>query len=135
MDEWLQIQTPYSFMVTQISLLNYTVNYASRSPNTFYLLGSTDGTTWNNLLYQTGQTFSNQTPVLYTLGYAQQSYSYYRLVITLVGNSGVTANRNTINISQWSLTGIYITSGIYNGLTNKLQIGTVSTVSSSTNAS
>ena len=44
--EWLQIQKPSSIVLSSYSLSNRT-DVASESPNTFYVLGSRDGTSWS----------------------------------------------------------------------------------------
>ena len=78
--EWIQIQLP-----SAIYLSSYTVSYPSptRSTNLWYLVGSTDGTTWTLLDTQTqsSSAFSGSPtlPNTYQVN-ATTSYAYYRMI-------------------------------------------------------
>jgi len=100
--EWLQIQLP-----TTVTLRSYTIvprtSFEGRSPRIFWIAGSTNGTTWSNVHFQTGITgYTNPTGITFTPGSNTAAYSYYRLIVNAVVGTGV----NTImNIASWNLYG------------------------------
>lgn len=87
--DWVQLQMPVS-----ISLAYYTIqiqpNTILNSPNTFYLFGSTNGTTWYVVNQQSGITgWTNGSTITFNAS-SQQAYSYYRLLATKVNAAGST---------------------------------------------
>jgi hypothetical protein len=100
--EWIQIQLPSAINIYSYSILGRT-GLTLRSPNTFVLLGSNNGSTWTLVDSETNITawsdgvFNTFTPNSST------SYSYYRLVINK--NSGGT----NIDITTWNLYTSYLT--------------------------
>ena len=102
--EWLQVQLP-----SPIILINYTIQArsgqeSSKSPNTFVILGSNDGSNWTLLNTQTGitaATYASQAVVYFTISNPGIiAYTYFRIVIQNVQNTG---SIQTINIAQWTL--------------------------------
>jgi hypothetical protein len=105
--EWIQIR-----LATKVTLRTYNIvgrqdgnGWERRAPTTFWIAGSNDqGITWSlvdsrsNLTYpQAGLTFTVTNPV---------AYETYRMVISVIGNSGSdAASRIIINISTWQLNG------------------------------
>lgn len=85
--EWLQIQTPFSFILKSFSAgphISATKIYAK----TIYVAGSTDGTTWNSIGTISA---SSYTTITGTFSENTTSYNYYRFVVNLVSlNSGDT---------------------------------------------
>ena len=83
--DWLQIQLPVSFvpsgyaLVAQQAIVN--------TPGTWYVFGSTDGSTWTLLDTRSGiasSTFTNFVYNTYTITGATTSYNYYRIVCNIV---------------------------------------------------
>jgi hypothetical protein len=83
--EWLQIQLPQSFVPTNYSIVPQAgiVN----TPGTWYVFGSTDGSTWTLLDTRSGissATFTNFVYNTYTITGATNPYNYYRIVCNIV---------------------------------------------------
>jgi hypothetical protein len=98
--EWVQIQLP-----TAIKLHTYTMMsrelWSQRAPSSFVVLGSNDGSTWALVHDQTGVTgWADRTQLTFTPN-SNTAYTYFRLVVRIVGSSG--PNRNNTNIAQWRL--------------------------------
>jgi hypothetical protein len=94
--EWIQIELSY-----QINLISYELfsNLTLWSINKFYIVGSNDNNSWNQLDYIN---FDNKLPTSSLLIYNINSYGYYssiRLIVTELMN----------NMSQFSLIKIYLT--------------------------
>ena len=83
--EWCQILFPYSFILTK---WNVTTTTGGASGRVVYLLGSNDGTTWNQLDYYS--TDGSSDTHLATLSNST-SYSYYRYVGNVSGATYVMA--------------------------------------------
>jgi len=80
--EWIQIQTPRSFIINGIGIApfsNSATTDKDKSPRTGKLLGSNDGTTWTLIYSFTNQTYTEgrYTNIFFT---NTVSYSYFRLV-------------------------------------------------------
>lgn len=113
--EWLKIELPTLMKITSHTIHPRTTNITTRSPNTFYVFGSTDNTNWVDL---TGATIANN----WTSGAISQSwnitnnnyYKYYALVITVCGNTGTTSLRDYVAVCEWVLNGV---PAPYTGLT------------------
>ena len=100
--DWLQLQSPKSFILTSYSMYGRS-GFAYRMSNTFVVAGSNDGTTWNQVDSRTGiTTWSGQTPITFTTT-STTAFTYFRLITrTIVGNG--TTNQ-TLDIAQWTLNG------------------------------
>lgn len=105
--EWLQIYLPF-----QIILSSYLIHPAStaalsvqRNPTKFWLLGSTDGTTWRLLDSRDAIVWAYNTPQTFTVTGNSQYYNYYRIVVNISGNAGQTTNRDYTQITEWKLFG------------------------------
>ena len=102
--EWLQLQTPNRIFVDSISILpRQDLSFlVQRSPNTFYLFGSNDGSNWELI-----RGFSNVANWTLSIKYftvsSTLSYNYFRLLTTVVGQSGT--NRSSVNIAELKLYG------------------------------
>lgn len=107
---WLQIRLP-----TSIILRNYTLAgrisgdlWKYRTPSTFWIAGSNDGTTWSNVHFQSGLSCPiNGINISIPQTSNSLSYSYFRMVVNVVGNPGQVnlGNHSIINISLWKLYG------------------------------
>ena len=103
---WLQIQLP-----SAMTLRNYTIvprsTFEYRSPSTFWIAGSTDGTTWSNVHFQSGIIgYANPDGISFTVPTTSNSvpYSYYRLIVNkTVPSSG--GGQTILNIVSLNLFG------------------------------
>jgi alpha-tubulin suppressor-like RCC1 family protein len=98
--EWLQVQLPQPVQVT-----SYTIRSAAdanRAPKAWYMLASSDGTTWSQIGSQTGQSMNANTDYTYSATSAL-FYNYFRLVVTEIKG---TIN-NHVSIASLILTGNY----------------------------
>lgn len=99
--EYIQIQFPLSLKLCQWTLVprnDYLpYNITNRLPSTYYILGSSDGSSWNFVTSLTNITNSTTAPwIAYSL---TQPYSYWRFVVNKVGNEGET-NRIGADIAE-----------------------------------
>jgi hypothetical protein len=98
--EWLQLQTPSQIRPTSYTITPNSTLFASRSPSTFYLFGSTDNSVYTLLDTETSITWTSS-PQSFIVNTAS-SFSYFRLLTTVVGNSG---DRSTVEIAELSILG------------------------------
>jgi len=126
--EWIQINLPYYLKMSSYNLLpRYDYNWQAVFPNKFYIVGSTDGSTWNFVDYQDmnnninrGNTITytdvssvfnpsgNYTfaapgsGLLYFTTGVTSYYSQFRLIITELGG----ANPTAICLTQMDISGV-----------------------------
>jgi alpha-tubulin suppressor-like RCC1 family protein len=100
--EWLQIQYPTVNLLTSFTITPRSGLESTRSPKSFVMLGSSDGSTWVLLYTNTNQTtWSNATPSSFEIANNQTNYMYYRIVTKQVtGNGG---SGNTVQIMTMAL--------------------------------
>jgi hypothetical protein len=105
--EWLQIALPRSIRVASFSLTGRTDGnlYLSRSPRQFVIAGSNDQTTWTTVYSASNVTWSTATQKFTITDTTIPAYRYFRLITQAVGNPSLT-NRDSVQIGNWSLTGI-----------------------------
>lgn len=112
--EWIQLRVPAPVQLTSFDLTSRQDQnlFTGRTPTTFIVLGSVDGTGWT-LLHTETRAYQ------YAYGFRQRfivnagitnTYTYFRMVINIAGN-GVAAN-SIMNISVWNLYTTYTTNGI-----------------------
>ena len=96
--EWIQIQLPSSFVLSSYSITNQVSPRIPCAPYTWYLAGSTDGSTWTQVDFQSAQTVTTSLQVLsYTLSSTPAAYSYYRFVIIATQANAAYDGRLVIN--------------------------------------
>ena len=101
--EWLQLRFITPIIVTSYTLTPRSGTEITRTPSTFWILGSNDGLIWtildsrSNLTWTTSAQTFNITNLL--------SFNYYRLIANIIGNSGITSGRDYVNIAEWKLFG------------------------------
>ena len=76
--EWVQVQFASSIVATSVSL--YPKEGSMNVPQAFFILGSTNGTTWNYLMYTANLQWYVNTPLVFTIPNIT-SYAYYRIVV------------------------------------------------------
>jgi hypothetical protein len=101
--EWLQLQVPSGLVLNNYSVTPNSTLFATRSPSTFYVFGSNDGTTWTIIDTEISLTWTSSLRVFPVN--LMVSYTYFRLLATVVGNSDQVSGRDTVNITEWRLYG------------------------------
>ena len=108
--EWLQINLPYSMILTKYSFI---CNTPAQGPKIFYIFGSNSNSSWSLITNVTvspntsgTSPYSNAIPSIpttfYISNYNPQPFSYYRLVINKIWSPG---NNISTSIQQWNLYG------------------------------
>ena len=82
--EWLQIQFPYTFLLTSYAIFLRTDSAYAWSWKSFVVAGSNNGTTWTSLDTRTYGTTYPITGNTFAVPSPTTSYSYYRFIITQV---------------------------------------------------
>jgi hypothetical protein len=110
--EWLQIQLPFSIVLKRYEIYprTETTTFAQRSPNTFTIQGSSTGLAGSWTVIDTETEIADWTKAkkVFNIPGNTQAFSYYRIVITKVGNSDQSTNRNSVQIAEWELFGAEI---------------------------
>jgi hypothetical protein len=99
--EWLQIQYPNPFLLTNFTISPRQENLTNRTPNSFVIVGSNNGSTWNLLHEETNYISWGSTPSNFVVTGVTESYSYYRLITRKVGFAD--SDRVSIQINEWEL--------------------------------
>lgn len=97
--EWLQIQMPTAITVYSFSITPRADIFTSRSPTSFVLAGSSDGTNWTALDDEQGIVWSTANRQFFTTKNIV-SCTHFRIVIRVVGNTGVASGRDSAQISE-----------------------------------
>ena len=87
--EWIQLQASSAFLLTEFTITPRQQFGNERSPRSFVILGSNNGSTWNLLFTETNKNdwpTDNGPAVTFNITNPTTSYSYYRLVVKRVGN-------------------------------------------------
>jgi len=101
--EWIQLQLPQSIVLSSFIITPRRDDvYDSRAPTDFVIAGSNNGSTWTQVYSTSGITWGSELPRDFAVSGTPSSYSYYRLITRVVGNSG-TSNRISVIITEWSL--------------------------------
>jgi hypothetical protein len=115
--EWIQIQFPPSTIHTPFRVVGMIIRprgdptniWMVRSPRNFVLLGSQTGSTWtviyDNTLLTGENDWKNEPKTIYFPSPASSGYTYYRLVITRVGNVDSGTNMKSVQIADLRLIG------------------------------
>jgi hypothetical protein len=106
--EYLQIRVPTAVQIASFTLCGRQDQslYLYRTPTTFKIAGSNDGTTWTLIHTATSLIFGSS-PQTYTVNAGNtNTYTYFRIVVNAVGNgsaSGDPATAGYADISIWTL--------------------------------
>ncbi len=100
--EWIQIQLPYSIILSYFTIRPGDVN--TYNPNIFILVASNDGINWISLINKTIDNYSNtDNPFYNTTNF--NSYKYFRLCVSKVIGGSATAGYAWFNIRELKLFG------------------------------
>jgi hypothetical protein len=104
--DWLQFRDEYQITPTSYTILGRSGYETTRSPRTFYLLGSNDETNWSLVDSETGVTnWVVGTAKTFTIN-INESFRYFRLVINSIGNSlSSGSNQDVVQIATFFVTG------------------------------
>ena len=103
--EWLQIGLPNALSLNSFGLMGrQDANLVlERTPTTFYIAGSNDGSTWDLLHTTSGAQFTLAMQYFTCNAGNTNKYSYFRLIANKIGNSGATIRRENVAIATWDL--------------------------------
>jgi len=123
--EWIQLQLPQRIQLTSFSIFprNASLELAQkRSPRSFVILGSNNGTDWTLLDEETNTNDWTQIAKVFTVTPSSTAYNYFRMVVRRVGNFDSSTSQTSVNILHWMLYGNNeaCTDIVYNGSTNYL---------------
>ena len=100
--EWLQLQFSYQFALTQYTLKQRT-KFEVTMPRVFYIVGSNDGTTWNQVDYRSYTNNSTGLSQLTNTITNNTLYNLYRIVINKIYTI-VSGTQNT-EMLEWVMSG------------------------------
>lgn len=109
--EWIQIQLPQLLKLTSFTISPRTDSSlgTKRSPRSFVLGGSNNGSTWTLLEEETNiNDWDSTNSKSFSISANAASYLYYRLVVRRVGNFNSDSNQGSCNISEIILSGYRI---------------------------
>lgn len=104
--EWLKIELPEAITLNKYIIYPHGTGINTRSPSTFYLLGSNDNSNWDlldsqsNLNWNINENTQGEKEFIIN---NNNSYKYYAIVVNVVGNSDETSNRDSAQILEWEL--------------------------------
>lgn len=109
--EYITIQLPSNIILTSY---DYTTNfeYDVRAGNTWVVGGSTNGTDWTLLDSRFNVSWNAQGETkTFTVLNNSTAFSYYRMLVSVVGNPSATNYRSDFGIAEWKLFGepVYFT--------------------------
>jgi hypothetical protein len=104
--DWITIQMP-SIVLTSYTIVGRVDNnlYQYRTPRDFWILGSTNGTSWTVIDTRSGILWTGGTTQTFNVTNST-SYSYYRMVVNRIGSFASSADQVTWNMQEWILFGI-----------------------------
>ena len=86
--DWVQIKTPYKIQLSSLNIRPQ-VSAASRSPKKGILVGSTDGTNWEEIYRFTNETYTTNQYTIFSGFTNTNYYNYFRLLAEeLQGSAG-----------------------------------------------
>lgn len=105
--EWIQIKLPVGLFLTSYEIFRLN----ARSPKTFKLAGSNDGTTWTLVDTQTGVTswVGSQTSLTFTPSAQSTAFTYYRLIVNATNGADLflTIGELVLNGSSSTVTPVF----------------------------
>jgi hypothetical protein len=96
--EWLQLKLPVPIILSNYVLYPWAID-VNRSPNSFIIAGSNDGSTWSLVDSRTNPANLLVTGTSFSIS-STNAYSYYRLIILSLYNQAV-----WLSIGEWVING------------------------------
>jgi hypothetical protein len=104
--EWLQIQLAFPIVLRHLMIGPRSGNETNRSPRSFVILGSNNGSTWDLLHEETNvNDWAALTAKTFAILRAVNAYSFYRIVVRRVGNADSGSGQTSVQIAEWGLYG------------------------------
>ena len=102
--EWLQLQSPVAFPLVSTLICPRNGYGVVRSPRSFVIAGSNNGTTWTTVYAQSRvQDWTSAGSKTFVIN-SSIGYAYYRLIVREVGNATSGGTGSTCcNVSEWQL--------------------------------
>jgi hypothetical protein len=100
--EWLQIQVPNAVSLNSFGLMGRQDQslFLLRTPNTFYVAGSNDNSTWQLVHSTSGAQFTSAMQYFTCNANNTNKYRYFRIIVNKIGNS---SSDTPIDIAAWDL--------------------------------
>jgi hypothetical protein len=123
--EWLQIQMPVACAVTSYTFSPRLENlHDKRAPSSFVLAGSNDGATWARIDSRSGLVWTTSARTFQvTTTASPPAYTYLRIIAILLGNSGQTVNRDSVQIAFVQFMGDLLQTPAFMATTAVLKVG------------
>jgi hypothetical protein len=105
--DWIQLYSQQAINVKSYTILGRSGYETTRSPRNFWLMGSTNESTWTVIDTQTSiTTWTSATPKTFIPAVNSGLYNYLRLVVGSIGNlTSGGSNQDIVQISTLSFTG------------------------------
>jgi hypothetical protein len=105
---WIQIQVPNPLQLTSFSLMGRQELslFTWRTPNTFYIAGSNDSSTWELIHSTSGAQYTSAMQYFTCNKNNTNKYKYFRLIVNKIGNNGPGGDpggNNYLEITAWDL--------------------------------
>ena len=85
--EYIQVQVPFNIVISKYVIYTRSAAFIQRLPATFYLVGSTDGSTWILLDYRDINSNNLQSQMAFNVtNLIATGFNYIRLVVNKIGN-------------------------------------------------
>ena len=106
--EWLQLQVPNAVSLNSFTLMGRQDQslFIWRTPNTFYIAGSNDGSTWELVHSTSGAQYTSAMQYFTCNGNNLNKYTYFRIIVNKIGNNGTAGDPGLLNfldITAWDL--------------------------------
>ena len=103
--EWYQIQVPNAVSLNSFGIMGrQDANLVlERTPTTFYVAGSNNGSTWELIHSTSGAEYGLGTLYFTCNAGNTNKYRYFRLIANKLGNSGATIRREYFSVAAWDL--------------------------------
>ena len=104
--EWVQLQVPNPVTLNSFSLMGRQDGslFTWRTPNTFYVAGSNDNSTWQLVHSTSGAQFTSAMQYFTCNANNINKYKYFRIIVNKIGNvDGNGPGGPTIDITAWDL--------------------------------
>ena len=103
--EWFQIQIPNAVTLNSFGLMGRqeATLVLTRTPTTFYIAGSNNGSTWELVHSTSGAEFTSAMQYFTCNANNTNKYRYFRLIANKIGNTGTSNYREYVSIGAWDL--------------------------------
>jgi len=105
---WLQLQVPNAVSLNSFGLMGRQDQslFTWRTPTTFYIAGSNNGSTWELIHTTSGAQYTSAMQYFTCNGGNTKKYTYFRIIVNKIGNNGPAGDPgggNYLDIAAWDL--------------------------------